>query len=120
MNGLMKIMSFNYDKFEHLSISKHGPSAKYLDASGKEIVNKDAVKDLGITISNEGNFKKHISNIAVNGRKLTGWLLRTFKTRNITVMLTLLKQILLPKLEYCSPIWYPIEQEQIKELENIQ
>ena len=49
-------MSFNYDKFEHLSISKHAPSAKYLDASGEEIVNKDAVKDLGITISAEGNF----------------------------------------------------------------
>ena len=38
---------------------------------------------------------------------LSGWALRTFKSRSPTLMLTLLKTMVMCKLDYCSPVYHP-------------
>ena len=113
-------MSFNENKFEAIHYGKSELNAQYDDPTGKIIENKRTIKDLGIYFTNELKFDYHIINIAAKAQKMAGWALRTFQTRNQTTMLTLLKSIIRPHLEYCSNLWSPTQQEQINLLESVQ
>ena len=65
-------------------------------------------------------FDQHIRIVINKGKRIAGWILRVFKTRTPTVMLTLLKQLIYPTVEYNSILWNPKEQELIDSLEAIQ
>ena len=43
---------------------------------------KEFVRDLGVTMSNDGCFTKHIYNIISKVRDFSGWITRTFKSRS--------------------------------------
>ena len=62
----------------------------------------------------------HIENTVAAGSKLVGWGLRTFWGRGRSVMLTLLKSLVQPKLDYCSQLWSPSDQTSINKLESVQ
>ena len=47
-------------------------------------------------------------------------MLRTFKSRVRSLMRTLLKQLIIPSVEYCCPIWSPGDATNINKLEKIQ
>ena len=51
---------------------------------------------------------------------LTGWILRTFYTRDSITMLTLLKSIVPSRLDYGSQLWSPFLIKHRTQLENIQ
>ena len=51
---------------------------------------------------------------------MAGWIRRTFFTRNPVVMLTLLKQLIYPTMEYNSVLWSPVDNELIDLLESVQ
>ena len=46
-----------------------------------KIIPTDEARDLGITISNEGNFNKHIDGIIKKVNQKSGWILRYFQSR---------------------------------------
>jgi len=71
-------------------------------------------------MSNDCKFKHHINNVVINARKTSSWILRTFRTRAATPMLTLWKSLVLPKLEYCSQLWNPWLKCDIQSLEMVQ
>ena len=71
-------------------------------------------------MSNDCKFKQHITDVVVNARKKSSWILRTFKTRAVIPMLTLWKSLVLPKLEYCSQLWNPWLKSEIQSLEMVQ
>lgn len=50
---------------------------------------KEHVRDLGVYMSADASFTKNIDSIIDTARKLSGWILRTFQTRNRSCMLTL-------------------------------
>ena len=81
---------------------------------------KTNLRDLGIQLSCDLIFKIHIENTATAASKLVGWGLRTFWGRGRAVMLTLLKSIVQPKLDYCSQLWSPSDQSSINKLEAVQ
>ena len=116
-------MAFNESKFE---LIRYGPqqmlkdSTFYTRPGGEKITEKDHVKDLGITMSNTGNFSEHINNIATSARDMCSWILRTFRSRSPELMLTTWKTLVLPILDYCSQLWCPIAKGQIQKLEAIQ
>ena len=113
-------MSFNEEKFE---LIKYGPAvveSTYQTAKGKEIECKKSIKDLGITFENNLSFQTHINNTISKGNKIAGWCLRTLKNRSIDVMITLLKQLVVPQLEYASIIWSPTDQRSIAKIESVQ
>ena len=78
------------------------------------------VKDLGIHMSNDATFTHHYTNIAGVARKLSGWVLRTFKTREEKCLTTLWKTLILPRLEYCCQLWSPHKLQDIASLEAVQ
>ena len=50
---------------------------------------------------------------------MAGWALITFKTRSWYSMLTLMKTLVFPKVEYCCPFWSPVDSQNINLLESV-
>ena len=116
-------MELNSDKFEHVHYSHsrlRETTYQYLSTSGDTITEKEDVKDLGVTMSNNGTFRKHIQNVITEARSQAAWILRTFATRDTSPMLTLWKSLVQCKLDYCSQLWNPTEKSDIQALEMIQ
>ena len=99
-------MEYNDPKFELITFGK--PSRRnYKTPKGTAIKRKTVVKDLGVYMSSDGKFEEHIWNVIKQTQKISSWVLRTFRTRNKLVMRTLLKSIIIPKIEYASVLWSP-------------
>ena len=71
-------------------------------------------------MSQDLSFEHHIRTIANKGIKMAGWILRTFNTRRPNVLLTLLKQLIYPTIEYNSILWNPTDPDLIDLLESVQ
>ena len=79
-----------------------------------------SVKDLGVIMSTSLEFKDHINTIKSKVKQLTGWVLRTFYSRDSDLMLILWKQIILPHLDYCNILWFPRSVSGMQILESLQ
>ena len=120
-------MAFNGDKFECL---RYWPDPDigavftaefpYLDEDGKLIQEKTTLKDLGIQMSSDLTFSKHIDKVTTSCIKLVGWVTRTFKSRSVTVMSTIWKSLVQSRLDYCSQLWSPHTAADINRIEDIQ
>ena len=53
-----------------------------------------------------------------SGNHMAGWALRTFRRRGRQLLLTLLRGIIQPRLDYCSQLWSPRDQYSINKLEE--
>ena len=116
-------MTLNGKKFEHLHFSASNMNKEnsvYLNDNGYLISNKEIVKDLGVIMSSDGTFDKHISNVKNKAKDMSGWILRTFSSRDKNTMLTLWKSMVIPIFDYCSPLWSPTKVGLIQEIESIQ
>ena len=82
--------------------------------------NKEQVRDLGIMMSNTATFTLHIRNIVKKARDKMGWVLRVLQSRKRSLMLTLLKSLVIPLLEYCCQLWNPWKAKDIQAIEAIQ
>ena len=71
-------------------------------------------------LSNTATFTLHIRNIVKNSRDKMGWVLRVFQSRKRSLMLTLLKSLVIPLLEYCCQLWNPWKAKDIQAIEAIQ
>ena len=78
------------------------------------------VLDLGIHMSGDCTFNYHISSLSKQCANLSGWILRTFDTRDYITMVTLFKSIVLSRLDYGSQLWSPFLIKHITQLEKIQ
>ena len=78
------------------------PPYQYLGPDDQPIKVKSDLRDLGVRLSSDLSFSIHIENTVISAFKLEEWGLRTFWGRGRLVMLTLLKSLVQPKLDYCS------------------
>ena len=126
-------MKFNSGKFEVLNYSARNRNLykinevdwlydypSYYDPNNKLIAAVEKVRDLGVKLSNDAKFHLHISESVCNASRYAGWILRTFNTREPYAMLTLFKTMVLPRIEYCCPLWSPITIGLIRQLEAVQ
>ena len=116
-------MSFNEKKFDVLRYRNNDPTqdcTSYTTPSGQVIKEKTTVKDLGILMSNNLSFNSQINHVVTSLRNMSGWILRTFETRESLGLLTTWKQLALPIHDYCSQLYNPYRKEDIQQLENIQ
>ncbi|KAK2140292.1 hypothetical protein LSH36_1404g00024 [Paralvinella palmiformis] len=63
---------------------------------GSIIPEKEIVRDLGVLMSKDGTFKTHIKNVVDAAKKMCGWILRTFRTREVSPITR--KSLVLSKL----------------------
>ena len=73
--------------------------------------------DLGINVSNDCYFDFHISNLANRTKHLTGWICRTFSSRD---KWTLFKVLVMSRLDYGCQSWSPYLIKHINMFEKVQ
>ena len=76
-------MVFNGDKFEMLRFwpNKEKPATPYIDPEGNIIEEKEHLRDLGVELSSDLTFSRHIENIVSDASRLVGLIMRTFRGR---------------------------------------
>lgn len=77
-------------------------------------------KYLGLWISSDLNWTKHIDTVSANALRKLFFLRRALKFSTPSVRLLAYNTIIRPMLEYAVIIWDPYTQTNIKKLENIQ
>ena len=97
------------DKYSHYLL----PSNTVLEPS-------QIVKDLGIFIDNKLDWNTHIFKTCNKARRITGWILNTFVSRDKLTMTTLFNSLVRPILEYNCEIWSPFKLQDISQIEQIQ
>eukprot|EP00116_Pleurobrachia_bachei_P011141 sb/3471403/ len=80
----------------------------YSGPGGETISPSESVKDLGVLVSSNCTWSEHIGSITTKARRMRGWALSAFRDRSDYTMLTLLKSIVRPQVEYCCPLWNPV------------
>ena len=118
-------MTFNSKKFEHLRYNPNKDVKNlfyggYIAADSSPIDMVTQTKDLGIIMSNNACFDEQVEAVITKGKRMSGWILRTFKTRDKLPMMTLFKSLVLPVMEYCCVAWSPDALEQVRKLESVQ
>ena len=58
--------------------------------------------------------------LRLKARQFAGWILRTFKSRQKDLMMTLFNSFVRSRLEYCCPLWSPYLVQEITKLESVQ
>ena len=123
--SVLNNMEFHSDKFELMRyrtpLSRESQSSsQYQGFDGTVIDEVQHVRDLGVTLSNNATFKQDILERCELVKDKISWVLRTFRTRDRTPMLTLWKLLILYHLEYCSQLWSPSSVGHTQSLEVLQ
>ncbi len=115
-------MLLNGDKFELIRYGRNEvlKNSTCYEYNNQPIEDKEHVKDLGVHMSSDATFSHHINKIAEAGKSMSGWVLRTFASRDGQCLKTLWKSLVLPRLEYCCQLWSPHKIQEITTLEAIQ
>ena len=116
-------MLFNAGKFELLRFWQdriNAPDILYLAPDRGPIEEKDTLRDLGVMISTNLTFHTQIAKAVQAGSLMAGWALRSFRGRGKQLMLTILRTLIQPRLDYCSHLWSPTDQLSINQLESVQ
>ena len=94
--------------------------SSYTTAAGCTILPEDHVRDLGVILSADGSWSRHISGVVRRASLLSGWVFSVFSDRSPEVMLQLYKTMVRPILEYCCLVWCPSGVGDIRAIENVQ
>ena len=120
MWSLLNNMELNKDKFMLIQYGTNEElKQSYSLGTEKTLEKSSELKDLGVTVSEDLNWLKHITKVTNEGKKFTAWILRSFKTRS-QVVLQLFKMFVISKLEYASPLWMPYLKKDIEKIEGLQ
>ena len=115
-------MSLNHSKFMLL---QHGKNESFkfpyvLHNGTIFLCGRDSVKDLGVHVDGDINWKVHIATKNTEANNKAAWILRTFSARDSPTMLLLFKIYVRFIVEYCCPLWSPHTIGDIAKLESIQ
>ena len=116
-------MAFNSNNFKYVCFTPSesvSHSNVYLCPKMNLIDKVENIKDLGITMSSNCNFNQHINNVYKQCSRLSGWILRTFISRDSLTLLTLFKCIVLSRLDYGSQLWSLHKIKSINKIEQVQ
>ena len=123
-------MALHEDKFE-LLVHRHSPNDCLADhpfaiqtqtyevSSGNMPYPTQTVKDLGVTVSADLSWTRHVNIIAERAGKVAAWVLSAFKTRDKATIITLHKSLVRSHLEYCCPLWNCSKIKDIQQLEGV-
>ncbi|KAL4226412.1 hypothetical protein ACF0H5_014395 [Mactra antiquata] len=114
-------MEFNPDKCEILRITrKKAPLIYPYKLHNIELKSTSQSKYLGVTISSDMNWSKHINNITTKATSTLRFIQRNVKTSNKQVKTAAYNTYVRPQLEYCSSIWHPWQKSLSHSLEKVQ
>ena len=77
-------------------------------------------KDLGVTISADLKFHKHVDNICSRANQEIGRIRRSFKSRSPQFLSNMYKLYVRPHIEYAVELWNPVYAGDVQKLEKVQ
>ena len=116
-------MFFNAQKFHYITFSSKESSCLsniYINPELNIINPSSEVLDLGVYMSSNCTLNFHVSCVYKRCSNLSGWILRTFSTRETRTMMTLFKSLVLSRLDYASQLWSPHLLKSVYLLEKVQ
>ena len=116
------LMSFNATKSSVIRISPKSKVAKETNYKlhGQTLAVEEASKYLGVTLTNNLSWNKHVENVAAKGNRTLGFIKRNLRECTKQVKAASYTTLVRPVLEYSSTVWDPPTQSNIKTLEQIQ
>lgn len=116
-------MAFNPTKCTVIRVTS-GKSKPILNTQyqlhGHTLEIEDASKYLGVTLTSNLSWDRHVDNVVAKGNRTLGFIRRNLKDCPKPVREASYTTIVRPTLEYASTVWDPTSQNKIKALENVQ
>ena len=104
-------MKFNGSKFQVVRYGQNEElknSTMYFTTNMEDVIQQfDSVRDLGVIISDDAKFEKHLDKVISKVRQKIGWVCRTFYTRRTDILKQLWKSVIQCHIDYCSQLYKP-------------
>ena len=114
-------MDFNPSKCVVLSINKSKKKTIFnYTLHGQILENVEHAKYLGVTLSNDLSWNKHVDNITSSANKTLNFLFRNIQTKNQKVREVAYKTLVRPQVEYASSVWSPHTQCNVAKIDKVQ
>jgi len=114
-------LRLNVTKTKLMAISqKKARSSFNLFANGSLISQVSSHVYLGVTLTDDLTFNRHINNTCLKARSQLGLLYRQFSLASPSALSHLYKTLVLPTLDYCSSLWDPLYEVHSNRLEGVQ
>ena len=113
-------MHFNPDKCEVMRITHGKDKTKPIYSLGGQFRSVENTKDLGVTISSDLFWGKHVLATVNKANLVLGIIKRSIGTNNQDVFSQLYKSLVRPILKYATPVWSSYLIKDIVALENLQ
>ena len=112
-------MEFHPDKCKVVHFGRKNTHSIY-NLGPDQITAVTETKDLGITVSDDLKWAKHISTCVKKANRMIGLIKNTFTYMDKDMFITLYKSLVRPLLEYCPQVWNPHMLKDIESLEKVQ
>ena len=121
------LVKLNSKKCVVMHLGNSNPRHKYtiedccdINSSRDTLKESSFERDLGVHISSDLKWKKHIDEIVSKANRVLGMLVKTFICKDIDLWRNLYVSLVRPHLEYASVIWNPYYKGDINALEKVQ
>jgi len=116
-------MEFNKGKFIVLRYGENEAlknETEYFSGDFDEIIErKESLRDLGVQLTDDGGFGEQIEKVCKKARQKSGWIFRTFYSRNTQFLKQVFKSLVQPHIDYCSQLWTPLEGPNLEKVEKV-
>ena len=102
-----------------ISRRKNKPSPEYF-VSNTKLSMATSLRLLGVQISSDLTWNEQVSSVTKKRNKLLGFLRTVVGNQNQNILLTLYRSLVLPIIDFCSPVWLVYRKNHINNLETIQ
>jgi len=98
---------------------KNKPVPVYF-VSNTQLIEAPSLRLLGVQVSADLSWNEHVSNVTKKCNRLIGFLRTVVGKQSPTILLTLYRSLVLPVIDFCSPVWFVHRKNHIDSLELIQ
>jgi ribonucleases P/MRP protein subunit RPP40 len=112
-------LSLASTKCSVLHLGRNNPQFDYT-INMENLQTDTSVRDLGVQMTYDGKFSKHIKSIVTNAHVRLSNIFKIFRSNNPQLLLKAYISYVRPILEYCSPVWSPFYLKDIILIERVQ
>lgn len=113
------LLPLNVEKCSILHIGKNNPRYQYI-ANGSLIKPVNSQLDLGVVVSEDLCWSRHIQHIASKANRMSYLISKAFPSCSLENLGLFYKVYIRPILEYAGPVWHPTLQRDVELLERVQ